>query len=123
MLPREFYRRVDWENPIAEHESVLLQKAYIDVFETGDMDPEQDRPRDIREPKTTWLGHYIDHVAMLKKARNCLPLHFWLYNRKIRIASRENVQIAMMCSGVDKSDLPTKEDLIRDKQKKGGVRI
>ena len=78
VLPRQFYRRVDWENPIAEHEAALLQKAYIDVFETEDMDPDQDRPRDIREPKTTWLGHYIDHVAMLKKARNCLPLPFWL---------------------------------------------
>ena len=35
VLPREFYRRVDWENPIAEHEAALLQKADIGVLKRG----------------------------------------------------------------------------------------
>ena len=49
----------DWDHALPEHTPGLLQKAFIDVFKTGDADPFQERPRSIQQPKTTWQSHYL----------------------------------------------------------------
>ena len=60
----------------------------------------------------------MEWIAKQPEEQNCIPLQFWIHNRAMRIASRQNVQIALMCSGVDKSELPTKDELMRDKGKR-----
>ena len=108
----------DWDNPLPEHTPGLLQKAFIDVFKTGDADPYQERPRSIREPPTTWEVGYMEWLAKQPEAHTSLALNFWIHNRAMRISCRKNVQVALMCNKIDKSDLPTKGELMRDKAKR-----
>ena len=103
-LHRMPLRQPDWENPLPENTPGLLQKAFPFVFKSGDGDPYQERPRDIKQPRTTWEGHYMEWVAKLPEAQSCTALQFWIHNRASRKASRDNVQIAPLRSGLDKGD-------------------
>ena len=106
----------DWDNPLPEHTPGRLQKAFIDVFPSGDGDPYQQRPRSIMEPKSSWEPRYMEWVAKQPKAHTNVALNFWIHNRKMRISCRKNVQIALMRNNIDKADYPTKDKLMRDKE-------
>ena len=107
-----------WENPLPEHTPGLLQKAFPFVFKSGDGDPHQERPRDIKQPKTTWEANYIEWVARLPEAHRCPALQFYIHNRATRIANRKNVQIAVMRNDISREDLPTKDELMSNARKR-----
>ena len=110
--------QVCWENPLSEHEPGLLQKAFNFVFKTGDGDPYQERPRSIREPKSTWIKHYLGWFAEQPTAQRDPRCQFYIHNRDSRIESRENTRVAVRHSGIDMENLPTREELVRDPNKR-----
>ena len=118
MLHRMPLAQPCWENPIPEHTPGLLQKAFPFIFKTGDGDPYQERPRSVMTPKTTWLGNYFGWVANLPGAQRCPELQFYIHNRAIRIAGLENAQVAVRHSGIDLENLPTREEILHDKDKR-----
>ena len=60
----------------------------------------------------------MEWVAKQPEAHTSIALNFWIHNRDTRISCRKNVQVALMCNNSDKSDLPTKGELMRDKGKR-----
>ena len=97
-----------WESPLPEHTPGLLQKGFPFVFRSGDADPWEERPRDIKYPKTSWETRYMEWVSKLPEAQDCIEIQFYLNGRAQRIASRKQVQIAIKNTGINRDDLPTK---------------
>ena len=106
-----------WENPIPEHIPGYLQLAFPFIFLTGDADPYQDRPHDIRQPKSSWEDKLLTYFAKLPEFQNSPAAMFYLNGRNKRIASRKNAVIAISNTGIDRENLPTKEDLLHDREK------
>ena len=107
-----------WESPLAEHTPGFFQMAFPFIFRTGDADPYQDRPRDIKEPKTSWEEHYYEWIAKLPEAHGDIKLQFYLNGKGQRIANRKNVMIAVKTTGINRDELPTKEDLISNPERR-----
>ena len=107
-----------WENPLPEHTPGFLQMAFSFVFRSGDADPYQQRPRDIKQPKSSWEERWLEGIAKTSKAQKCHALQFWLLGRAQRIASQKQVVIAIKNTGIDRDSLPTKEDLIHNPNKR-----
>ena len=107
-----------WTNPIPEHCPGLLQMAFPFVFLSGDADPYQQRPRDIKLPKSCWEGKYMEWIAKQPEAQTCTAIQFWINGRAQRIASTKQVTIAIKNTGINRDNLPTKEDLLLHPEKR-----
>ena len=108
----------NWENPIPEHSEGYLQKAFPFFFLSGDADPCQDRPVDIRKNKYQWEEDLIAWIVKQPEAQRSPPLLFYLNGRSQRIASRKQVTIAIKNTGLDRTNLPTKEDLLQNPEER-----
>ena len=95
----------------------MLQKAFPFIFKSGDSCPYQERPRCIRYPKTTWLTHYFAWFSKLPEAQRDPRAQFYIHNRDSRIANRENAQIAVRHSRLDIENLPTRREIVSDREK------
>ena len=84
-----------WENPLPEHTPGFLQMAFSFVFRSGDADPYQQRPRDIKQPKSSWEERLMGVIAAQPEAQEYHALQFWLLGRAQRITSQKQVVIAI----------------------------
>ena len=104
----------NWDNPLPEHTPGYFQKSFPFIFLSGDADPYQDRPRSIKKPKYKWEQNYLEWIAKQPEAQECPQLQFCLYGRSQRIASRQQVSIALTNAGINRENLPRKEDLLNN---------
>ena len=117
ILPRVPLPQRDWENPIPEHTPGFLQMAFPFIFRSGDADPYQLRPVDIKAPKTTWENKYLAWVAQIPEAQNRPDFQFYLNGRAQRISSRKQVTVALVNAGINRENLPTREEIIQCPEK------
>lgn len=96
------------------HTPGYFQKAFPFVFLSGDGDPYQDRPRDIKHPKSTWEADYTDWICKQAEAEECSRLQFLLNSRSQRISSRKPVQVAIINVGINRDNLATTQELLQD---------
>ena len=108
----------NWENPLPEHTPGYFQKAFPFVFLSGDADPYQTRPVSIRQPKSSWEERYMEWIVKQPEAQECPQLQFCIHGRAQRITGRKQVQIAIKNTGINRDDLPTKEELLNDPEKR-----
>ena len=111
VLKRMPFPDPQWDNPLPEHTPGYLQKSFPFVFLSGHGCPYEDRPRDIKNPISSWETEYMDWVSKQPAAAECPRLQFLLHGRAQRIAGRKQVQVAIINVGIDKDNLPTKEEL------------
>ena len=67
-----------WDNPLPEHTPGFLQMLFPFVFLSGDADPYQERPIDIKQPKSTWEEKYMEKICKWPRAQQCPRLQFWI---------------------------------------------
>ena len=65
VLPRMPLPEPVWNNPIPEHIPGYLQMAFPFFFRSADADPYQDRPLDIKQPKSSWEPNFLSYLAKL----------------------------------------------------------
>ena len=58
----------DWDNPLPEHTPGYYQKSFPFILLSGDADPWQDRPRDIKKPTLKWEENYIEWLGKQAEA-------------------------------------------------------
>ena len=57
-------------------------------------------------------------ISMQPEAQKCPRLQFWIHNRAQRMTGRKQVQIAINHKGINRDQLPTKDQLLKDKTKR-----
>ena len=87
-------------------------------FLSGDADPYQTRPVSIRQPITSWEERYMEWIVKQPEAQEYPQLQFCIHGRAQRITGRKQVQIAIKNTGINRDDLPTKEKLLNDPEKR-----
>ena len=107
----------DYESPIPEHTPGYMQKAFPFIFRSGDGDPFQPRPVDIKRPKTSWQPNWLDWIARLPEVQKRPDAMFMLNGRAQRIACRQQATIAIINAGISREDNPTVDELLHDPQK------
>ena len=104
----------DWNHPVPEHMPGFFQKSFPFIFSTGDADPFQRRPVDIKSNKSSWEPDYLKWIAMQPEVQQCPVAQFYLRGRAERLASKHLVNIAIHNTGTDRYNLPTLQTLRDD---------
>ena len=104
----------DRDHPAIEWENGYFQRAFINVFLTGDADLDQMRPVSLKLPKDKHRENWIKNMALQKGVQDKPEFLFTLYN----VLKREDARKAAFCVlrdvDITSVNIPTKEDLEKD---------
>ena len=59
----------NYETPIPENTPGFFAKAFPHIFLSGDADPYQPRPVDIKKPKSSWEEKYLSWMVAQPEAQ------------------------------------------------------
>ena len=110
----------DAENPLPECTPAYMQLCFPDVFRSGDGDPYQQRPINIRQPVTTWRQHWLHWMSRQPEAEGNVAFQFVVSNQLTRDCTSRDATLALNLTDFP-NGLPTKEQLMNDAQLRSSV--
>ena len=106
---------VDRAKKAPEWSPDYLQKAFVNVFLTGDADLYQQRPIPLTQEKHTYLHKYLKQLAMLKPVHQNTQLLFTI-NNMVRRLDAFNGARCFLRDVVTSVNIPSKEDILNNSE-------
>ena len=107
---------VDRAKKAPEWSPGYLQKAFIDVFLTGDADLYQQRPIPLTHKKGTYCQKYLKQLAMLKPVQQHTQLLFTINNMLRRLDAFNGARCFLRDVDVISVNIPTKEYILTNSE-------
>ena len=91
-----------------------LQKAFVDVFVTGDADLYQERPIPLTRSKGAYRETYLKQLAMLQPVQEHTQLLFTINNILRRLDAFKGARCFLKDVDVTSVNIPSKEDMLNN---------